>query len=204
MEQQRVWDSISESWGERRKKLIFQEVLDFQKNKKGNILDVGCGSGRNILKGKKYICLDFSRNMLEYAKKNSGKNIIFVRADAVELPIKNNSFDNVLYVAILHVIKGSKNRKNALKELRRVMKKNGRAIITVWNKDQPRFSKSKKESYIPWKHKEKKYMRYYYLYDEKELKNVLKSCKFKIESISGSDSKAFRLFARNIVAIVRK
>ena len=204
MDQQKVWDSIAPSWSERRKKLIFQEVLDFQKNTKGIILDVGCGSGRNILKGKKYICLDFSKNMLKYAKKNSGKNILFVRADATQLPIKDNSFDTILYVAILHVIKGEKNRKKALLELGRVMKKNGRAIITVWNKDQPRFSKSKKESCIPWKHKGKKYMRYYYLYDQKELNNALKSCKFKIESISGSDSKAFRLFARNIVAIVRK
>ena len=168
MSQQKVWDSISESWSETRKKLIFQEVLDFQKNTKGIILDVGCGSGRNIMKNKKYICLDFSKNMLKYAEKNSEKNILFVRADAIELPIKNNSFDNVLYVAILHVIKGAKNRRNALKELRRVMKKNGRAIVTVWNKDQPRFSKSKKESYIPWKDHGKKYMRYYYLYDEKE------------------------------------
>jgi len=204
MDQQKVWDSISESWSERRKKLIFQEVLDFQKNAKGIILDVGCGSGRNILKNKKYICLDFSKKMLKYAKKKSEKNIMFISADATDLPIKDNSFDNVLYVAILHVIKGKNERKNALKELRRIMKKNGRAIITVWNKDQPRFSKSKKESYIPWKHNGKKYMRYYYLYDEKELKNVLKSCKFKVESISGSDSKDFSLFARNIVAIVRK
>ena len=203
MDQQKVWDSIAPSWSERRKKLIFQEVIDFQKNTKGVILDVGCGSGRNIIKNKKYICLDFSENMLKYAKNNS-KKIMFIRADATDLPIKDNSFDNVLYVAILHVIKGKNERKNALKELRRIMKNNGRAIITVWNKDQPRFSKSKKESYIPWKHNRKKYMRYYYLYDEKELQNVLKSCKFKLESISGSNSKAFSLFARNIVAIVRK
>src|SRR3989344_6191385 len=203
MDQQKVWDSIAPSWSERRKKLIFQEVIDFQKNTKGIILDVGCGSGRNILKNKKYICLDLSENMLKYAKNNS-KKIMFIRADATDLPIKDNSFDNVLYVAILHVIKGKNERKNALKELRRIMKNNGRAIITVWNKDQPRFSKSKKESYIPWKHNRKKYMRYYYLYDEKELQNVLKSCKFKLESISGSNSKAFSLFARNIVAIVRK
>jgi len=203
MDQQKVWDSIAPSWSKRRKKLIFQEVIDFQKNTKGVILDVGCGSGRNIIKNKKYICLDFSENMLKYAKNNS-KKIMFIRADATDLPIKDNSFDNVLYVAILHVIKGKNERKNALKELRRIMKNNGRAIITVWNKDQPRFSKSKKESYIPWKHNRKKYMRYYYLYDEKELQNVLKSCKFKLESISGSNSKAFSLFARNIVAIVRK
>src|SRR3989344_7542980 len=120
MDQQKVWDSIAEPWSERRKKLIFQEVLDFQKNAKGVILDVGCGSGRNILKGKKYICLDFSKKMLKYAKKNSKKNILFVRADATELPIKNNSFDNVLYIAILHVIKGKNYRKKALLELRRV------------------------------------------------------------------------------------
>ena len=204
MDQQKVWDSIAEPWSERRKKLIFKEVLDFQKNKKGIILDVGCGSGRNLLKGKKYICLDFSKKMLAYTRKTSGKNTMLLRADAVELPIKDNSFGDVLYVAILHVIKGKNERKKALLELRRVMKKNGRAILTVWNKDQPRFSRSKKESYIPWKHGGKKYMRYYYLYDQKELNNVLKSCKFKIESISGSDSKAFRLFARNIIAIVRK
>jgi ubiquinone/menaquinone biosynthesis C-methylase UbiE len=203
MDQQKVWDSISESWSKRRKKLNFQEVLDFQKNREGMILDVGCGSGRNLLKNKRYVCLDFSRNMLKYAKKRS-KNTLFIRADAVELPLKNNSFNTILYVAILHVIRNKKNRKKALLELKRVMKKNGKAIITVWNKDQPRFFKKKKESYIPWKHKGKAYMRYYYLYDMKELERLLKSAGFKIVSITGSEKKAFDIFARNIVAVVRK
>jgi ubiquinone/menaquinone biosynthesis C-methylase UbiE len=118
------------------------------------------GSGRNFLSGKSYVGLDFSKNMLKYAKEDSQKRKIkalLVRANATMLPIKNDLFETVLYVAVLHVIKGKNNRKKSLLELKRVMKKGGYAIITVWNRDQPRFVKikPKKESYVPWKYKGK-------------------------------------------------
>src|SRR3989344_7235182 len=127
MDQKTVWESIAEPWKKNRKK-PFDEVIDFLKDKHGTILDIGCGSGRNFIPGRNYVGIDFSKNMLKYTKKYSRKkkiNAFFVRGDATALPVRNDYFDTVVYVAVLHTIKGKKSRKKSLLELRRAMKKGG-------------------------------------------------------------------------------
>ena len=54
-------------------------------------------------------------------------------------------------------------------------------MIAVWNIDAPRFRNKEKQVYLPWKGaKGKTFDRYYYLYDQYELKHQLKSVGFKI------------------------
>jgi hypothetical protein len=81
------------------------------------------------------------------------------------------------------------------------MKKNGHALVTVWNKEQPRFARSGKVTYVPWRTGKKKHMRYYYLFTKNELKKLLgKYCEIEyIERVRRS-----RPFAENIVAVVKK
>lgn len=196
--QKEVWDAISEPWHEYRKKMP-EEVEKFVKYKTGLILDMGCGSGRNIVKGKSFVGIDFSKKMISLAKKDKPDSM-FVIGDLRYLPFKDSVFDSVISVASLHCIKGGGGE--VLKEMKRVMKNNSEAFIQVWNKDQPRFTK--KEDYIPWKHGEKTYMRYYYLFSKDELEELLKSVGFDILNIFGSTSKVFNVFPRNIIAIVKK
>ena len=49
MEQEKVWDVIASEWNEFRDRLCV-EVEDFLEGKGGRILDLGCGSGRNMLR----------------------------------------------------------------------------------------------------------------------------------------------------------
>ncbi len=198
--QKEVWNFIAESWHRFRVK-TFEDVKDFLRDR-DFILDLGCGSGRNFVAGKKYIGIDFSGKMLEYAKKHAEKNGIdamLIKADISALPLKHGRFDTVLMIAVLHSMK---NRSLALSEMKKVMAKNGKALITVWNKIQPRFLVSKKELHIPWKSGSIVH-RYYYLFAKRELRKLL-SAYFIVEKIYGGKEKALKLFPKNIIAIVRK
>ena len=51
--QEKVWDTIAPEW-EKVRQTPSPTVINFLKDKKGKILDLGCGSGRNFLKNKNY------------------------------------------------------------------------------------------------------------------------------------------------------
>ncbi|MBI2076273.1 MAG: class I SAM-dependent methyltransferase [Candidatus Aenigmarchaeota archaeon] len=202
--QQEVWGSIAEPWHRARTRM-YDDLKEFLRNNTGRnfVLDLGCGSGRSFMAGKKYVGVDFSENMLRHAKQNAEKNGIeahLVKADVCHLPFKSNSFNTALLVATLHSME---DRAMCLEEMKRVMEKGSEAFVTVWNKNQPRFLMSKKESYVPWKVSGKIYWRYYYLFAEGELRKLL-SAYFNVKKIYGGRERVLKLFPKNIIAIVKK
>ena len=52
MNQKKVWDNIAPEWAEFKTKPT-KHTIKFLKKQKGKILDLGCGSGRNLIKSKK-------------------------------------------------------------------------------------------------------------------------------------------------------
>lgn len=102
---------------------IFQE---FQKNTPpGFILDIGSGPGRDGQKlknqGFNVICLDASRSMIELTLK---RGLPSIQSDFLTLPFPNQSFEGVWsYTSLLHIPR--KQVKKALKEIHRVLKKDG-------------------------------------------------------------------------------
>lgn len=111
-------------------KLLRKELLP---KLKGNVLDIGVGDAGNYKyysKGTKITILDFEKKMLEFAKKKipNKKNYTFIHADAQDLSmIKHNSFNAVVVVFIYCC--SVPNAVTALKEAKRVMKKNGKIIV---------------------------------------------------------------------------
>lgn len=98
-----------------------------------NCLDVGCASGymisqiAKIFPNAKYIGVDIYDKAIEYAKK-AYPNINFKVASADRLPFEDNTFDVILfYETIEHV----ENPQECLKEIRRVLKKDGTLILTM-------------------------------------------------------------------------
>jgi len=212
MNQEKIWNTIASDWSKFRVKTI-KEVTEFLKNKTGNILDLGCGSGRNFVKIDGTIYgVDFSADMIKFAKESAEKKEIkvkLIKTNTINLPFNDDFFDSVIYIAALHCIPKSEDRKKSLKELLRVLKPNAEVLITVWSKKHPKLIKHPKDTTILWKTKTEEQCapinsknksmrvvhRYYYLYDKKELEELLKGVGFKIVK-SWED--------KNINVIIRK
>jgi len=153
--QKDVWNKIAKDWFKKRTKpfrQIANELESLSNLKKGKILEIGCGNCRNLLifakKGFECYGIDFSNEMIKYAEEFCRSNNINVNlkiANAEKLPFKDNYFDYALFIAVLHHVE---NRDKALSELKRVLKKDGTALITVWNKWQSRFLFKPKEYYV--------------------------------------------------------
>ncbi|AJF62371.1 MAG: Methyltransferase type 11 [archaeon GW2011_AR20] len=201
--QEQIWDSISESWHNFRNKpeRLVEYFKDNYTNNAGRIIDLGCGNARNLIPFQNFICygVDFSKKLLEKAKLTSEKHNLDLRLNKSNLDkliFKDNFFDYALMLASLHNLETKEKRINALKELYRISRKDGVALITVWNKWQLKFLFRKKDTLIPWHQKGKVYYRDYHLFNYFELKNLLKKVNFEIleSKINGG----------NIIFIVKK
>lgn len=130
--------------------------------------------------------------------------MILKKAHADKLPFKDNFFDAAIFIAVLHCIPDENKRKKALKELFRVMKSGTECLITVWDKNQKRFKKSEKDLFLPWRHLGKEYMRYYHLYNKKDLLPLIKKTGFRILKANDSANPDGLYSKRNIVVFARK
>jgi ubiquinone/menaquinone biosynthesis C-methylase UbiE len=186
MEQQKVWNEISEKWHEYKKDKTEEGIAEFFNDVKKNekILDLGCGSGRNLIKNKGIIyALDFSDKMLKYAEEKAKKQKIkaeFFVSDADKLPFEDNFFDSAICIAVLHCVDSERKREEVIGELYRVLKPKSRALISVWSRNNDRIKNKPKESFVPWTVNNKKYERYTYIYDKCELEDLLKRVGFSI------------------------
>lgn len=179
--QKKLWNKIAPNWNKFKDEPGIM-TLRFLQRRKGKILDLGCGSGRFLIKQKdtKFYGVDFSKKMIELAKEKAKRMNIdaeFTLSKATKLPFESCFFDAAIFVATLHCIETKRKRKMALKELLRVLKPGAKAKISVWNKDSKRFKNSPKERTVGWLDLGK---RYYYLYEPQELYNLVKEVGFKI------------------------
>ena len=145
--------------------------------------------------------------MLNYAKEHAekiGVEAFIEKTQADKLPFENNFFDAAVFIDALHCIETKESREKALHELFRVLKPGCQAIISVWDKEQERFKNEKKEVCIPWKINEKVCNRYYYLYDKKEIIDLLKLVGFLIVEIFEKQEKTKEHKGQSIVIIARK
>jgi len=163
------------------------------------VLDLGCGNGRffELLKNKNidYTGIDNSKELIGLAKEKYF-NQKFLVGNALNLPFKDNSFGLIYSMAVLHHIPSKELQLRFLKEAKRVLKKDGLLVLTVWNLWQRRYlsslvkysllklvGKSKLDwgdLYIPWQNK---YQRYHHAFTRRELKKLFKKTGFKIKEI---------------------
>lgn len=210
LDQKKIWEKISKPWGIYVVKKIPQ-IVNFLKNKKGKIIDLGCGNGRNMIFNKEleYYCVDFSKEQINSARKYALENKITARffIDFIEKlnqkNFKNNFFDYGLYISALHCLGDFKKRMASLKEFYRILKPNARALISVLDYNHKSFKDCEKEIYMIWKENYKSYFRYYYLYKEEELVRLLKKVGFKIIKIY-SKEKHNKFSKKNLIIEIEK
>lgn len=155
--------------------------------RKGVVLDAGCGTGRHFAllsrKSDRVVGVDSSQKMVEIANKkiieNDLKNVEVINADFASLPFEKDFFDYAFYMASLHHLTLVQ-QASALREMHRVLKKDGLVFITVWSRFQTKFEASGKEAFVSFKHAGKKVERYYYFFDEEELTSAAKAVGFTV------------------------
>lgn len=109
---------------------LVYNLLDYNKV----ILDVGCANGYYTKlyakKCKRIIGIDSNHELIKRAKEENPK-IEFIEADAEKIPFEDEEFDIIIMSDVLEHVKSEE---LALNEVYRVLKKNGKLIITVPNR----------------------------------------------------------------------
>lgn len=190
MKQKNVWDNIAEKWLHWRT-TPFKFVLEFAEKYDGKrILDIGCGNCRQLIpfKDRELYGLDFSSGMINKAEwfcEDNKMDVTLTKGKATDLPYKDKYFDVALMIAVLHHVK---NPKKALKEMFKVLKRKGVALISVWYK--PGKAGKEEYKYFDKKNKEKT-KRYYYFFEKEELRELIQSVGFAIldEKVTGGRHK---------------
>lgn len=117
---------------------ISQEIDGMLKNLKPNssILDIGSGTGHltNEMKKKGHTVrgMEPSEEMLNYARTNF-PDIEFTKGVSVKLPYADESFDFVIAIEVLRYL-SREDVLNTYKEIYRVLKKDGKMLVTQVNR----------------------------------------------------------------------
>jgi ubiquinone/menaquinone biosynthesis C-methylase UbiE len=140
------------------------------------ILDIGCGNGRNM-KNKNYdfYGVDNCEKFIEMSKKIT-PNIYL--SDMTNLPFPDNYFDGIISIASFHHLSDIIRRTECLKEMHRVLKPNGKILLSIWSINQSHNKKLKFEygtNMVPWKDIKGNIVgnRYYYIFQIDEINNLL-------------------------------
>jgi len=150
------WNNDAANYDKRAKKShdAYKTIIKLIKNEistEMDILDMGTGTGAVPIG----ICgnvtsinaIDFSPEMIQIAQKkadkNGIKNITFLVKDSNHLNYKDNSFDIILIINLLHVVPDPE---DIINEAKRLIKKDGKIIIASFLNDEN--LKSKFISYI--------------------------------------------------------
>ena len=119
--------------------MIFIKYREYIADK--HVLDIGCGAGRTTLPlarlSKHYIGMDFSLDMIALCKEKFAiANTTFLHHDARNMKIfEDDTFDFVLFSYNGLDSMGNNNRLKSLKEIHRILKKDGVFVFSSHNRN---------------------------------------------------------------------
>ncbi|KAL1505631.1 hypothetical protein ABEB36_005152 [Hypothenemus hampei] len=126
-----------------------QEFLD--KLEPGSLVcDVGCGNGKYLKVNMSIYTLGGEKSIRLSDLARQKQNEI-IRLDNLALPFKDNCFDSVLSLSVVHHFATTDRRVSALREMARVLRVGGRMIITVWAMEQEHRKFESQDVLVPWR-----------------------------------------------------
>lgn len=172
---QNVYNSIAYHFDKTRYKKwnsINKFLNDIPKNQ--YICEVGCGNGKNMINTDHiFLGFDFS---IEFCKICRNKNLEVGICNNMNIPLKDNCFDHVISIAVIHHLSCPKNRKKCVEELIRVCNIGGNIFIQVWSFERETGKKYlEQDNYIDW-HDQKTgniFKRFYHFFRKGELEELL-------------------------------
>ncbi len=135
----KFYDDIALQFSRTRKN--WWDSLNFVKKyikNKNHLLDFGCGNGRllefiyNENLDLKYEGVDISKELVEIAQNHYRKEQFSVIKDEGETSFKKAQFEVVISIAVFHHFTPVMAQR-ALKEIYRILKKDGIVVITAWH-----------------------------------------------------------------------
>jgi tRNA (uracil-5-)-methyltransferase TRM9 len=220
---QNTWDAIAESFDTTRQK-PWSYCLDFINSLRQNdvVADLGCGNGRHLFPCAQHCSyvfgVDISQRFLHIIERKLRQttygNISLIHGDVVELPFSNQTLDAILFIAALHNIQGREHRHAALREVARVLKPQGTALISVWSRWQDKFYRHFLKQFINrtrdfgdidlwWRQHNLNIPRFYHLYSRSEFVQELHDAGLKIQHIQSVRIHSKR-FSDNYFAVIKK
>lgn len=208
-----TYERIAESYAAARRRPWLQVVDFIQGLPRGcRVLDLGCGHGRHArplaAAGHRVVGVDLSRRLLMIGRAESLVSrdpfrIEWLEGMASTLPFSDSVFDASLCIAVLHHIPSPELRKEALVELRRVLRPGSKAFLSVWSVDDPNLRDifgsrtADPDVEIPWRLPDGAAVpRFYHLFQGGELERLIID--------SGLEGERFFRSAGNHFAQVRK
>ena len=190
-ELKQTYNKIAEDFDKTRYK-IWDEInlLLTQLPKKSKILDLAAGSGRHAIyakcKGFDVYCSDFSQKQLKTIK-NKDETIPLIISDLEQNPFQSNTFDAIMYIAAIHHLQTEEKRINSLINAKKILKKDGLILVSAWSINAPKFKKENiknQDIILQWN---KKHPRFYHLFIENELEQLVKKAGFTILESKNTD-----------------
>ncbi|KAM5264862.1 LOW QUALITY PROTEIN: putative tRNA methyltransferase 9B [Ctenodactylus gundi] len=126
---------------------VRQFLLD---QKPGSLIaDIGCGTGKYLTVNSRVHTLgcDYCGPLVEIAR-NRGCEVMV--CDNLNLPFRNQGFDAIISIGVIHHFSTKQRRIKAIKEMARVLVPGGQLMIYVWAMEQKNRHFEKQDVLVPW------------------------------------------------------
>ena len=191
----RAFDEIAAQF-DRTRERPWPEIMDFGRSlpPRSLVLDLGCGNGRHAAvlaeEGHRVVGLDASAKLLGIARHRVA-GVTFARADLCCVPFLGGRFAAAIAIAAIHHLPSETERLAAVREIARVLRPGGRALVTAWAAEQPRFERVVEtrrargepagDVWVPWRMGGREVPRFYHLFVDNELPQLVLRSGLRVE-----------------------
>lgn len=207
----RQWDSLADRYVAARPD-AWPAVVGFLTGSPegARVLDIGSAHGRHAAAASGNIAVVASDVSLPMARQAGARGLPAIAASATRLPFRDSCFNAAIMISVLHVVPGRDRRVRALAEMRRVLRPEGKALVTVWSKRELKFEHATPwpggepgDFALPWTGPGPVVTRFYHPYMREELADDLAAAGLAVAHIRGERIRR-KEFPDNWFAVVKR